>query len=94
MRIRDDGRLSVNFRTEARFRGLFVADHEGTDLTAMVMSSEHPDLTFTLQPIRSEPTYEQPEQTWEFVSDLAVSIIAHNCCYLYALLFTVAAIMF
>lgn len=29
MRINDQGKLVVNFRTEARFRGLFVAVHHG-----------------------------------------------------------------
>lgn len=29
MRINDLGRLVVNFRTEAHFRGLFVASHRG-----------------------------------------------------------------
>jgi len=29
MRINEQGRLVVNFRTEARFRGLFVAVHNG-----------------------------------------------------------------
>ncbi|XP_013413797.1 FRAS1-related extracellular matrix protein 2-like [Lingula anatina] len=72
MRIRKDGRLAVNFRTEARFRGQYVLSHPGTSLTSMVMSAVNPDLTFTLELLRSEPTFEQPEQTWEFVSDYAV----------------------
>lgn len=29
MRINEQGRLVVNFRTEARFRGLFVVSHSG-----------------------------------------------------------------
>lgn len=29
MRINEQGRLVVNFRTEARFRGLFVTAHSG-----------------------------------------------------------------
>lgn len=29
MRINEHGRLVVNFRTEARFRGLFVTSHPG-----------------------------------------------------------------
>lgn len=29
MRINDQGRLVVNFRTKARFRGLFVESHSG-----------------------------------------------------------------
>ncbi|XP_071087584.1 FRAS1-related extracellular matrix protein 2-like [Haliotis cracherodii] len=72
MRIRDDDRLSVTFRTEARFRGQFVLGHKETKLESMVTSPDHPSLTFTLKLIRSEPTFEQPEQLWEFVSDYAV----------------------
>lgn len=38
----------------------------------MVMSADHPGLTFSLSLIRSEPTYNQPVQQWSFVSDFAV----------------------
>ncbi|XP_076446552.1 LOW QUALITY PROTEIN: extracellular matrix protein 3-like [Babylonia areolata] len=72
MRMREDGRLSVSFRTEARFRGQFVDSHPGTDLEAMVMSEDHPDLTFTLELVRSDPSYEQSNQEWVFVSDFSV----------------------
>ncbi|KAL8573258.1 hypothetical protein ACOMHN_006669 [Nucella lapillus] len=72
MRMRDDGRLAVSFRTEARFRGQFVDSHPGTDLAAMVMSEDHPDLTFTLHLVRSDPSYEQSNQEWVFVSDFSV----------------------
>lgn len=39
---------------------------------SMVMAPEHPELTFTLDLVRSEPTFAQPEQEWQFVSDYAV----------------------
>ncbi|XP_076321017.1 FRAS1-related extracellular matrix protein 2-like [Tachypleus tridentatus] len=78
MRIREDGRLVVNFRTEPRFKGQFVLSHPGSGLTSMVMSQDQPELTFTLELIRSEPTYAQPEQQWEFVSDLAVRDYSGN----------------
>ncbi|CAJ0940824.1 unnamed protein product [Ranitomeya imitator] len=58
MRINDEGRLVVNFKTEARFYGLFVMSH--------------PELTFTLILVRNEPSYHQPIQQWSFVSDFAV----------------------
>ncbi|EPQ05541.1 FRAS1-related extracellular matrix protein 2 [Myotis brandtii] len=38
----------------------------------MIMSADHPELTFSLHLIRSEPTYNQPVQQWSFVSDFAV----------------------
>ncbi|XP_069832964.1 FRAS1-related extracellular matrix protein 3 [Dendropsophus ebraccatus] len=72
MRINDEGRLVVNFKTEIRFRGQFVMSHPGTSLTSMVMSAEHPELTFTLNLLRSEPSFRQPVQQWNFVSDFAV----------------------
>ncbi|XP_062275710.1 FRAS1-related extracellular matrix protein 2b isoform X1 [Scomber scombrus] len=78
MRINDQGRLVVNFRTEARFRGLFVFGHPGmlqytaSALTSMVMCPDHPGLTFNLSLVRNEPTYNQPIQQWTFVSDFAV----------------------
>ncbi|KAJ8269596.1 hypothetical protein COCON_G00122030 [Conger conger] len=72
MRINGEGRLVVNFKTEARFRGQFVMSHSGTSLSSMVMSPDHPGLTFSLTLIRTEPTYNQPMQQWSFVSDFAV----------------------
>ncbi|XP_053176422.1 FRAS1-related extracellular matrix protein 2b [Scomber japonicus] len=72
MRINDQGRLVVNFRTEARFRGLFVFGHPASTLTSMVMCPDHPGLTFNLSLVRNEPTYNQPIQQWTFVSDFAV----------------------
>eukprot|EP00062_Callorhinchus_milii_P007006 gi/632948132/ref/XP_007889422.1/ PREDICTED: FRAS1-related extracellular matrix protein 2 [Callorhinchus milii] len=72
MRINNEGRLVVNFRTDARFRGLFVMSHPASQLSSMVMSADHPGLTFTLSLVRSEHTYNHPEQQWSFVSDFAV----------------------
>uniref|UniRef100_A0AAR2KAS0 Cadherin domain-containing protein n=1 Tax=Pygocentrus nattereri TaxID=42514 RepID=A0AAR2KAS0_PYGNA len=72
MRINEHGRLVVNFRTEARFRGLFVTSHPASPLTSMIMCADHPGLTFNLSLVRSEPTYNQPMQQWTFVSDFAV----------------------
>uniref|UniRef100_A0ABM5GJ71 FRAS1-related extracellular matrix protein 3 isoform X1 n=1 Tax=Pogona vitticeps TaxID=103695 RepID=A0ABM5GJ71_9SAUR len=72
MQINEDGRLVVYFRTEIRFRGLFVMSHPGTSLSSMVMSADHPGLTFTLSLSQSEQTFHQPMQQWKFVSDFAV----------------------
>lgn len=41
MRINEEGRLVVNFKTEARFRGQFVMSHPGMLLTIVVHFSEH-----------------------------------------------------
>uniref|UniRef100_A0A7N9ALJ2 FRAS1 related extracellular matrix 2b n=1 Tax=Mastacembelus armatus TaxID=205130 RepID=A0A7N9ALJ2_9TELE len=72
MRINGQGRLVVNFRTEARFRGLFVFAHPASPLISMVMCPDHPGLTFNLSLVRNEPTYNQPIQQWTFISDFAV----------------------
>ncbi|XP_040029913.2 FRAS1-related extracellular matrix protein 2b [Gasterosteus aculeatus] len=72
MRINGQGRLVVNFRTEARFRGLFVFAHPASPMTSMVMCPDHPGLTFNISLVRNEPTYNQPIQQWTFVSDFAV----------------------
>ncbi|XP_034459776.1 FRAS1-related extracellular matrix protein 2b [Hippoglossus hippoglossus] len=72
MRINGHGRLVVNFRTEARFRGLFVFAHPASPLTSMVMCPEHAGLTFNISLVRNEPTYNQPIQQWTFISDFAV----------------------
>ncbi|XP_072231533.1 FRAS1-related extracellular matrix protein 2a [Leuresthes tenuis] len=79
MRINEQGRLVVNFRTKAHFRGLFVDSHSSgrikraaTSTSSMVMSVDHPGLTFNLTLVRSEPTYNQPVQQWTFISDFAV----------------------
>ncbi|KAK9398840.1 FRAS1-related extracellular matrix protein 2 [Crotalus adamanteus] len=72
MQMNDEGRLVVHFRTEIRFRGQFIISHPGTSLTSMVMSSDHPGLTFTLTLSQSEQTFNQPMQQWKFLSDFAV----------------------
>lgn len=67
--------MVVNFRTQARFRGLFVESPSGGragEVSSMVMSVDHPGLTFNLTSVRSEPTYNQPVQQWTFTSDFAV----------------------
>uniref|UniRef100_A0A8C5DN43 Calx-beta domain-containing protein n=1 Tax=Gouania willdenowi TaxID=441366 RepID=A0A8C5DN43_GOUWI len=72
MRINEEGRLVVNFKTEARFRGQFVMSHPGASVSSMAMCADHPGLTFTLALVRTEPTYNQPMQQWSFISDFAV----------------------
>ncbi|XP_048197421.1 FRAS1-related extracellular matrix protein 2 [Perognathus longimembris pacificus] len=72
MRIGEEGRLAVNFKTEAQFHGLFVLSHPASFTSSVIMSADHPGLTFSLRLIRSEPTYNQPVQQWSFISDFAV----------------------
>uniref|UniRef100_A0A672PEX0 FRAS1-related extracellular matrix protein 2-like n=1 Tax=Sinocyclocheilus grahami TaxID=75366 RepID=A0A672PEX0_SINGR len=75
MRINEQGRLVVNFRTEARFRGLFVVAHSASPVKSIVLSADHPGLTFNLTLVRTELTYSQPVQQWMFISDFAVSCL-------------------
>ncbi|XP_066093052.1 FRAS1-related extracellular matrix protein 2 [Saccopteryx bilineata] len=72
MRIGEEGCLVVNFKTEAQFHGLFVLSHPASFTSSMIVSADHPSLTFSLRLVRSEPTYNQPVQQWSFVSDFAV----------------------
>ncbi|XP_036106059.1 FRAS1-related extracellular matrix protein 2 [Molossus molossus] len=72
MRIGEEGCLVVNFKTEAKFHGLFVLSHPGSFTSSMILSADHPGLTFSLRLVRSQPTYNQPVQQWTFVSDFAV----------------------
>nr|XP_020040117.1 FRAS1-related extracellular matrix protein 2 [Castor canadensis] len=72
MRISEEGCLAVNFKTQAQFHGLFVLSHPASFTSSMILSADHPGLTFSLRLIRSEPTYNQPVQQWSFVSDFAV----------------------
>ncbi|KAI5930317.1 FRAS1-related extracellular matrix protein 2 [Manis javanica] len=72
MRIGEEGRLVVNFKTEARFHGLFVLSHPASSTSSTITSAHHPSLTFSLHLLRSEPTYNQPVQQWDFTSDFAV----------------------
>ena len=39
---------------------------------SIVMSPDQPSLTMTLSLIRSDQTYSEPEQLWQFVSNFAV----------------------
>lgn len=49
--------------------------------SSVIVSADHPGLTFSLRLIRSEPTYNQPAQQWSFVSDFAVSVTkSFPCC--------------
>lgn len=72
MKLAQDGRLVVTCRTQPRFLGVFLEEHTASDFRSSVTSDDHPDLTFTLQLLTSQPTYTHPEQHWQFVSDLAV----------------------
>lgn len=62
--------------------GIFPASFTSSE----IVSADHPGLTFSLRLIRSDPTYNQPDQQWSFVSDFAVSVTkSFLCCLLMTL---------
>ncbi|XP_014672515.1 PREDICTED: FRAS1-related extracellular matrix protein 2-like [Priapulus caudatus] len=74
LRLDSDGKLQVHFRTEAHFTGKFVlfASRAGELLESDVVSVSGPALSFTLELLAEEPTLDEPEQTWRFISNYAV----------------------
>uniref|UniRef100_A0A3B4BU34 Calx-beta domain-containing protein n=1 Tax=Pygocentrus nattereri TaxID=42514 RepID=A0A3B4BU34_PYGNA len=79
MRINEEGRLVVTFRTEAGFRGLFILSHPGTAQlcsilvdTSVVRCVDQPVLSFSLSLLSTESTFNQPAQTWSFTSQHSV----------------------
>lgn len=68
-----------------RFRGTFVEKHRASEHVSLVTSEDHPDLTFNLTLLSSQPTYAQPHQHWQFVSDFAVSCTMPN--YMHVMIF-------
>ncbi|CBY08706.1 unnamed protein product [Oikopleura dioica] len=73
MKIQPDGRLVVRFKTVAQFTGMFVLEHPGSAAESTVTSVQHPELTFTLNLIRSDKSFSTPEQQWSFVSNYAIT---------------------
>lgn len=58
---------------------IFFICLSASPLTSTVVSQDHPGLSYSLSLIRSEPTFAQPDQLWQFVSDSAVSQNAILC---------------
>lgn len=42
-------------------------------MESMVTSPDHQGIDYKLRLVRSDPTFENPKQLWEFVTDYAVS---------------------
>jgi hypothetical protein len=49
-----------------------LTDISDKNIYSMVMSPDQPNLGFQLKLIRSAPTYNSPEQMWQFVSEFSV----------------------
>ncbi len=50
-----------------------LPDYPASPVKSIVLSADHPGLSFNLTLVRTEPTYSQPVQQWMFISDFAVS---------------------
>ncbi|KAL6483774.1 hypothetical protein MHYP_G00086460 [Metynnis hypsauchen] len=72
MRINEEGRLVVTFRTETGFRGLFILSHPGSSVQSVVRCVDQPVLSFSLSLLSTESTFNQPMQTWSFTSQHSV----------------------
>ncbi|XP_016153247.1 PREDICTED: extracellular matrix protein FRAS1 [Ficedula albicollis] len=68
--IREDGRLVIEFRTQAKFRGLFVMEHHSLpDVRSSLMTPEHlGGIEFDLQLLWSAQTFDSPYQLWRATS--------------------------
>ncbi|KTF81550.1 hypothetical protein cypCar_00022092 [Cyprinus carpio] len=49
-----------------------LPDYPASPVKSIVLSADHPGLTFNLTLVRTEPTFSQPVQQWMFISDFAV----------------------
>ncbi|KAM8939375.1 extracellular matrix organizing protein FRAS1 [Pelodytes ibericus] len=68
--IREDGRLVIEFKTHAKFRGQFVMDHHTLpDVKSHIMAPDHlGGIEFDLQPLWRAQTFDSPYQLWRATS--------------------------
>ncbi|XP_035245707.1 extracellular matrix protein FRAS1-like isoform X1 [Anguilla anguilla] len=68
--IREDGRLVVEFKTHAKFRGQFVPDHNTLPghKSHLVAPDHLGGMEFDLQLLWSAPTFDTPVQLWKATS--------------------------
>nr|XP_056711523.1 LOW QUALITY PROTEIN: extracellular matrix organizing protein FRAS1 [Euleptes europaea] len=68
--IRDDGRLVVEFKTHAKFRGHFVMEHHTLpDAKSFIRTPDHlGGIEFDLQLLWSSQTFDSPYQLWRATS--------------------------
>ncbi|XP_052795215.1 extracellular matrix protein 3-like isoform X1 [Mya arenaria] len=64
VRILEDGRLVVRFKTVPKFRGQFLASHPVNQLNSTVQSLSHGGVTFELQLLPSQDKSDRPYQNW------------------------------
>ncbi|XP_077157208.1 extracellular matrix organizing protein FRAS1 isoform X3 [Paroedura picta] len=68
--IRDDGRLVIEFKTHAKFRGHFVMEHHTLpDTKSFIQTPDHlGGIEFDLQLLWSGQTFDSPYQLWRATS--------------------------
>ncbi|XP_061439271.1 extracellular matrix organizing protein FRAS1 isoform X3 [Rhineura floridana] len=68
--IREDGRLVIEFKTHAKFRGQFVMEHHTLpDAKSFIMTPDHlGGIEFDLQLLWSGHTFDSPYQLWRATS--------------------------
>ncbi|VCW99041.1 unnamed protein product [Gulo gulo] len=68
--IREDGRLVIEFKTHAKFRGQFVTEHHSLpDVKSFIMTPDHlGGIEFDLQLLWSAQTFDSPYQLWRATS--------------------------
>ncbi|GFR80624.1 extracellular matrix protein FRAS1-like [Elysia marginata] len=71
--IAQDGRLVMEFRTQAKFRGQFLMQHPTLPgVTSKVMSTLSSTMTFDLELVWSQATFDSPHQVWRATSNYNV----------------------
>lgn len=68
--IREDGRLVIEFKTHAKFRGQFVMEHHTLpDVKSFILTPDHlGGIEFDLQLLWSAQTFDSPHQLWRATS--------------------------
>ncbi|CAH6883331.1 Fras1 [Phodopus roborovskii] len=68
--IRQDGRLVIEFKTHAKFRGQFVMEHHTLpDVKSFILTPDHlGGIEFDLQLLWSAQTFDSPHQLWRATS--------------------------
>ncbi|XP_044921660.1 extracellular matrix organizing protein FRAS1 isoform X1 [Mustela putorius furo] len=68
--IREDGRLVIEFKTHAKFRGQFVMEHHSLpDARSFILTPDHlGGIEFDLQLLWSAQTFDSPYQLWRATS--------------------------
>ncbi|XP_077999737.1 extracellular matrix organizing protein FRAS1-like [Glandiceps talaboti] len=69
IRIDDEGRLVIDFKTQAKFRGLFVHDHHTLPgVESRIIPPARLGVGFELELLWSEATFDGPHQLWRAIS--------------------------